>query len=759
MTGASPAGTVPGPPSGTVEARFVDVAPVGAPLPALTYRLPGAAAVPEAGARVRIPLGRRTTTGFVLGDASAPGGMEVREVLEVVDAHSWIRPEVRDLALWAADYYLAPPGEVLKLALPPTIRAPGARRRPRNLGYRLADPVPEEERGRIRARARVASALLDRLEEAGGVVPAAELRKLGSSAGSALGRLERAGWIERVEGPGAIDDQILEPAGGPVTRTAEQDRAVEEATGRDEDREIPRPLLLFGVTGSGKTEVYLAAVERVLSRGGQALVLVPEIALTPLALGRFRARFGASVAVLHSGLPGAERSDEWRRAWAGDASVVVGTRLAVFAPLERLALIVVDEEHDASYKQEGGVRYHARDLAVVRARLARCPVVLGSATPSAETFANVRRDRYRIARLPSRVAASLPHVQVVDLRDSAERSSGYDGISSTLARALRSTVATGGQALVFLNRRGWASMLVCGGCGAKPECPDCSVALTLHRRPSGLVCHYCGRGRPVPARCGACGAEAYERLGAGTQRVEDELAHLLPDARVERMDLDATEQPARRAEVLRRVAAGEVDVLVGTQMVAKGHDFPGVTLASVLSIDGLLARSDFRALERAFQLLTQVAGRSGRSERQGIVVIQTYEPENAVFERVRNHDGEGFLERELEFRRQSRYPPHARLIAIGVEGRREDVVRDDAQTLADQLARRASGDGLGVDVLGPAPAAVERVQGRHRRRILVRAPRSRVAHELVREVLGSPPRPRGPAGSHVYVDVDPMTLL
>ena len=812
--------------------RLVEVAPLGLPLGALTYRVPVETPDPALGAVVTVAVGGRRVRGVVVGVGHPIQGRALKPVLAVVEDAAPIAGDVLTLARWAADYYLAPLGEVLRLAmLPGAARADAARyaitddgrallaeptldasaramldtlasrrhasertllrgrasaveraalreleergavtraagaasphHRPRRT-YHVAREVTADEVAALARRAPKLAALWERVIARADAIEAADLGGVDGDVAPRLERLVRRGWLTRTETlAGAGERHVLEPASDRRPElTGEQRAALDAIRAAADDGPDADPIVLLGITGSGKTEVYLAAVEATLAAARTALVLVPEIALTPLALGRFRQRFGEAVGVLHSGLSDAERAAEWARVVRGETRVLVGTRLAVFAPLAALGLIVVDEEHDGSYKQETGARYHARDLAVVRGRISGAAVVLGSATPSIETYWNARSGRYRLVELMTRPGgAVLPTIDVVDVRRAENRLPGSTRLSRPIAEALAENATRGEQSLLFLNRRGWAPLLVCESCGDRPGCARCSVSLALHRRPSRLVCHLCGAERPIPERCPRCGAADLRRLGAGTQRIEDELQALLPDLRIERLDRDAVASAAERTSALTRVASRAVDVLIGTQMVAKGHDFPHVTFAAVLSIDGLLARSDFRAVERAFQLLVQVAGRAGRADRPGRVVLQSFHPEHSVFHFAKTHDVKGFLDEEIEFRRGSGYPPFGRLAAIGIEGTVASAVEHDATWLADELRSRAAGRTPKIDVLGPAPALVERVDERLRRRVLLRAERPRHVQALIAELLGNPPRVKAPRGSRLAVDVDPLVLL
>jgi primosomal protein N' (replication factor Y) len=513
--------------------------------------------------------------------------------------------------------------------------------------------------------------------------------------------------------------------------------------------------LLHGVTGSGKTEVYLRVIATARAEGRGALVLVPEIALTPQLAARFRARFGEDVAVMHSALPSRERLSAWRRLRAGEVGIALGARSAVFAPVRALGVVVVDEEHDPSFKQEDGVRYHARDLAVVRARRAGALAILGSATPALESTYNVARGRFSRLALPERATPRpLPEVSIVDLR---RHPPGADGLFSTpLAEALGAALVTGGQSILFLNRRGFSTVMLCRACGQVARCGSCVVSMTYHRGRDRLVCHYCGRTTPVPTTCPSCASTRIERLGTGTERVESIVRERFPDARVARLDRDtaAGSGEGRGLEaILRRMQAGEIDVLVGTQMVTKGHDFAGVTLVGVLQPDQGMNLPDFRATERTFQLLEQVAGRAGRGDRPGRVIIQTYAPEHPAIVAVALHDYDGFARAELAARQEAGYPPFSRMIALRIDA--VDLARArEAATVAAEAARAAGGDA--VRVRGPAEAPLGRLRGRARWQVWLSS-QDRGALAAAARAASAGVRPGGDL--RLAVDVDPQSVL
>ncbi len=513
--------------------------------------------------------------------------------------------------------------------------------------------------------------------------------------------------------------------------------------------------LLHGVTGSGKTEVYLRVIATARAAGRGALVLVPEIALTPQLAARFRARFGEDVAVLHSALPPRERLAAWRRLRAGEVGIALGARSAVFAPVRALGVVVVDEEHDPSFKQEDGVRYHARDLAVVRAQRSGALAILGSATPALESTYNVMRGRFSRLALPERATPRpLPEVSIVDLR---RHPPGPDGLFSTpLAEALGEALVTGGQSILFLNRRGFSTVMLCRACGQVVRCGSCVVSMTYHRGRARLVCHYCGRTTPVPTTCPVCASPRIERLGTGTERVESIVRERFPDARVARLDRDtaAGAGEGRGLEaILRRMQAGEIDVLVGTQMVTKGHDFAGVTLVGVLQPDQGMNLPDFRATERTFQLLEQVAGRAGRGDRPGRVVIQTYAPEHPAIAAVALHDYDGFARAELRAREEAGYPPFSRMIALRIDAKDLGHARE-AATAAAEAARAAGGDA--VRVRGPAEAPLGRLRGRARWQVWLSSV-DRGALAAAARAASAGARPGGDL--RLAVDVDTQSVL
>jgi primosomal protein N' (replication factor Y) len=548
----------------------------------------------------------------------------------------------------------------------------------------------------------------------------------------------------------APDDAAL------VTLTGEQQLALDQIEARLAERQYST-FLLHGVTSSGKTEIYIRAMREAIKQGLTALMLVPEISLTPVFSRRLRAQFGESVAILHSSLSEGERTDEWRRIKHGDARVVIGTRSAVFAPLESLGIVIVDEEHDGSYKQDETPRYHGRDTAIVRALRAGAVVVLGSATPSLESFHNAHAGKYAYLRLQTRFGdRALAEVQTVDMREVFKRHGKAQTLSDELKAAIAETFARREQSMILLNRRGFSAFLLCRSCGLAIHCPNCDVTLTYHRYNSSLQCHYCNYIRPVPRMCDACEGEYIHYVGLGTEQLEANLKELLPEMNIARLDRDTTRRRGSLEQILMEFAGGGIDLLVGTQMIAKGHDFHNVTLVGVVSVDVGLALPDFRAAERTFQLLTQVAGRAGRGDRPGRVIIQTYHPEHYSLVCAKEQDYEEFYRREIVFRRTMHYPPFAALINVLIHDKDHDRANGTASEFAREL--RIAARDSGIRVLGPAPAPISRIRSEYRFQVLIKAQsraRAREALDVAMDrVTSAGHNPRS-----ISVEVDPMNLM
>lgn len=537
--------------------------------------------------------------------------------------------------------------------------------------------------------------------------------------------------------------------------TPDQKRAL-RIIGEAIQREKFSTILLFGVTASGKTEVYLRAIERVLESGGTALLLVPEIALTPSAAQAFAARFGGHVAILHSGLSEGERHDEWWRIKRGEARVVVGTRSAVFAPLENLRLIVVDEEHEGSYKQQESPRYHGRDVAVMRAKMTGAVIVLGSATPSMESFYNAQRGKYQLVALENRVASrALARVTVVDMRQEFAESKKYALLSQALTEAIESRLHAQEQVLVLLNRRGFSSFVLCRSCGGTRQCPHCSITMTYHKRRHILLCHYCASAASVPKECWQCGSEHLYFVGGGTEQIEEKVREAFPPARVARLDRDTVQGREGFHRILGEFREGTTDILVGTQMIAKGHDFPRVTLAGVLNADGALGFPDFRAAERTFQLLTQVAGRSGRGAAAGEVILQAYYPEHYAIQFAARQDFIGFFNKEIHFRRMMHYPPFVKQAVLGIRHQKFEEAMRIAKALGEYLRSQSAPE---VRVLGPAIAPLARLKNEYRWHLLLKSTRRPSLKQMIERCL-SFCETQKISEPHVLIDVDPTNLM
>ena len=515
------------------------------------------------------------------------------------------------------------------------------------------------------------------------------------------------------------------------------------------------PFLIYGVTGSGKTEIYLRAIEEVLAQGGEAIVLVPEISLTPQLLSRFKDRFGENLALLHSGLGRGERYDQWRRIWKGEVKIAMGARSAIFAPFKNVGIIIVDEEHDPSYKQEEKLKYHARDVAVVRAKQTEATLLLGSATPSLESFYNAGKGKFRLLNLPERIEGKpLPRVEVVD----AKKEGGL--LSEKLRAALQKNIEDKKQSLLFLNRRGFANFILCPDCGFTFKCPNCSVTLTLHLRDRSLQCHYCDYRIEAPGDCPKCQCHRLQGMGIGTERLEQEIRTLFPETQVGRMDHDTTSRRRSHLQILKRLESGSIDILVGTQMIVKGHDFPNVTFVGVVSADTSLHFPDFRSSERTFQLLTQVAGRAGRGEVFGEVVIQTFNPDHYSILRAKDHDYIGFFKEEIEFRKALEYPPFSRLINFRLVGNSEKRTKGMAEEMGgigQSLLKK--GYGKRIEILGPSTAPFAKMRGKFRWQMLAKGKNPQWLHQFAKELASRMEAPLKGKGIQLDIDVDPVFIL
>jgi primosomal protein N' (replication factor Y) len=750
--------------------RLVRVAVPVPALDSLTYSLPDEYQRPVVGARVLVPLGNRVLTGCVVDrtDVDEPPASTIKPVIEVLDAEPFLPEDVVRLATWVADYYACGIGSALAAAMPPMAAASSSGGRARGFRtVRVASltaqgmEIAGQEGGdagkgaallRIGPRQREALTLLagapDGLETA--QLAARGIGSPGLSRLAALGLLTfTRRQVDRDPFHAEVATALSErPA---LVLTAEQDAALTRLRSLIERGDF-QAALLHGVTGSGKTEIYLRLATEVRRHGRGVLLLVPEIALTPSVALTFRRAFGERVAIQHSGLSDGERHDQWHRIRRGDVDVVVGTRSAVFAPLRAIGLVIVDEEHDSSYKQEETPRYNGRDVAVMRAREAGALAVLGSATPSMESYQNAQKGRYTLVTLNRRVLdRPLADVRIVDMREEYAAAGPDVVLSATLCDAMGETLSRGEQAIVLLNRRGFASSVFCRQCASTLECPNCSLSLTVHRAAHRARCHYCNHSIALPRACANCSGKYIELVGFGTERVEAEVRERFPEARVARVDRDTIRKRGAIATLLARFAARELDVLVGTQMIAKGHDFPRVTLVGVISADVGLGLADFRAGERTFQLLTQVAGRAGRGEIRGQAIVQTLFPNHYSIQHACRQDYAGFFEQELNFRQAMQYPPAVALVNAVVKGRTQQSAQHDAGELVQALRT----NGAPYRVLGPAPAPLSRLKGEYRAQFFMKGTHRTAMRQALLAALATRPDIR----RRTLVDVDPMSVL
>ncbi len=719
------------------------------PLPlggAYDYRLPEEMALTP-GDFVVVPLGTREVIGVVWdSELGAVADTKLKPIVEKLDAPP-LSAELRRLVEWVAHYTVTPLGAVLRMAM----SVPDALEPPRPL---LAWAISDGGRAALeRADARELTPTRRRLLEAARdapPMPAKELARLGGCGSGVVQALERLGWLEKVQVAARLDSEPPDWRHHGPLLSREQAEAADALSAAVERAEFS-VTLLDGVTGSGKTEVYFQAIAAALEAGRQALVLLPEIALGVQFLDRFARRFGARPAEWHSDLTQAERRHTWRGIAEGRIPVVVGARSALFLPFPKLGLIVIDEEHDLSYKQEDGVIYHARDMGVVRGSLSHLPVVLVSATPSLETVVNVEQGRYRRLHLPERHAgAAVPDVHVIDMRRQKLERQRF--LAAPLVAALDATLQAGEQAMLFLNRRGYAPLTLCRSCGHRFQCSNCTAWLVEHRFVRELQCHHCGHLEKMPEFCPACGAAGtLAACGPGVERLAEEVSVRFPKARLAVVASDTLTSPRAIAELVRGVEGHGIDVLIGTQMMAKGHHFPLLTLVGVVDADLGLSGGDLRAAERTFQLLHQVAGRAGRAERPGQVFLQTYMPEHSVIKALAANDRDRFLEAEADERRRHGWPPYGRLAALILSGPDDETVDFAGRALA-----RGAPHVRGVEVLGPAPAPLAVLRGWHRRRFLLKAERGVHVQAVVRAWIGAI---KLPSGVKLQVDIDPYSFL
>jgi primosomal protein N' (replication factor Y) len=714
------------------------------------------------GKRVQAPFGRGDTgtIGYCVRVCHDRPVRAVKEIQKVLDDEALLTDPLLRLTRWMADYYLCGWGQVLQAVLPAGVRDKAGTRE-----SIFVEAVPEAELSETRWElTKKQSAVLDRLRREGQPLEQRRLAKLAECSTGVIVALIDKGYarrfVDRVErlDVGSI---LVGPAAAPLILNEHQAEIFRPIEARVAEGGYAS-FLIHGVTGSGKTEVYLRAIEEVVRRGKEAIVLVPEISLTPQTIERFRGRCG-TVAVLHSHLTDSERGAHWRRVAAGEINVVVGARSAIFAPTRKLGLIVIDEEHEGSFKQESTPRYHARDVAVMRAKLENIPIVLGSATPSLESWHNAHKGNYTLLSMPERVQSRpLPKVRLVDMRHEPRTKGAYCAISPTLEKAMGKALDDGGQVILLLNRRGFSTHVHCPECGHVAMCKNCDLSMTFHRGRNALLCHYCGFEEAPYQRCPACQAPAVRYQGLGTERLEAEILQKFPSKATQRMDSDTMQRPGAHQQALDAFREGASHILLGTQMIAKGLDFPNVTLVGVINADAGLHLPDFRSAERTFQLLAQVAGRTGRGDSGGLVLIQTYTPDHPCIALAAKHDYLNFAKRETQQRQAHHYPPFQRLARLIIRGLKEEAAREFADRLAEAFREatkapdRNPPNAPGVRVLGPAEAPVYRLNNHYRLHFQLQSASPGLLHRVLRDVL-SVARP--PSGVEFQVDVDPYNML
>ena len=738
------------------------------------YRIPPRlAGAVQIGSRVAVPFGKTTAQGYVVGLADNSQYPHLKEIGDVIGKKPLLGDKVLELTRWMGKYYCCPVELCVKCALPEVVRKGKISWKERQ--YVKPGKISAEDLVKLKKRAPKQARALEILQKSSGMF-LFKLLKLADTDAATVKKLAEKGYVQLSE---QIDDR--DPFGGEVflpsaslVLTADQQKALElcntaiDAANSDSvvaaalsrralsSDSAPKPVLIHGVTGSGKTEIYLQAIEHALHQGKDSIVLVPEIALTPQTVERFRARFqNQEVTVLHSNLSAGERHDQWHKIRDGQSHIVIGPRSAVFAPVQALGLIVVDEEHETSYKQEEAPRYNARDVAVMRAKIEHAAVVLGSATPALESFYNAQRGRYTLTSLPSRVDnQKMPLMRIIDMRQEVIRQKGLFVLSRKLRDAIQARLDKSEQVILFLNRRGYATHMFCPKCGYVAKCPNCSVSLTYHRKAAQLLCHLCGFVGRVPDKCPECRDPAIKYGGMGTEKVESSIQKTFPKARVQRMDSDMMTRKSLYREILGDFRVGKIDILVGTQMIAKGLHFPNVTLVGIIYADMALHMPDFRAAERTFQLLVQVAGRAGRGDVEGEVIVQSFTPFHSAIQYARQHDFIGFYEEEIETRQQLQYPPVTRMVCVTVRSRSEDKARFVAETLAKGFEKQTAT--LKVLMGGATPAPLARVQNQYRYQIVMRSAQISPLVEAVGKVMTATKMPNDVSAT---VDVDALSLL
>lgn len=743
-------------------AQYVEAA-IPVPLrQTFTYRVPEQLRTKlKLGARLLLPFGRRNITGYAVGlHDKLPADIEldeskIRDIIEITDDEPFITPEILKLTQWAAGYYASFWGEMLKASLPAGINSNKVRTK-RRKAIRLLSEIPDDIAKPLTDQQQW---IIDFLAANGGEMLWTEVLEQADVGASPINTLAKRGLVEVY-----VQDVRRDPLSGAElpkrdehVLNAAQTSALNAIESALNDPDKFRSFLLHGVTGSGKTEVYIRAMRSALDAGRSAIMLVPEIALTPVFSRRLRAVFGSEVAILHSNLSAGERFDEWLRIRRGDARVAIGTRSAIFAPLENIGLVIVDEEHDSSYRQHESPFYNARDVGVMRAHFAGAVVVLGSATPAMESFHNSQTGKYTYLSLPDRISGhGLAAAELIDMRDVFKLFGKDVALSPALLDAIKETHSRGEQSIILLNRRGFSQFVLCRTCGETLKCPNCDITLTFHRNAGNLICHYCGHRERSPKTCPNCQSEYLYFVGEGTENIADQLTKKFPDMRIARVDRDTMTRKGEIEDVLLNFAAGGIDMLVGTQMIAKGHDFPNVTLVGVISVDIGLGLPDLRSAERTFQLITQVAGRAGRGQLSGKVLIQTYYPEHYALRHAKQQDYYGFYADEIKFRERLGYPPFFVLASILIKHRDQAYASKQANLLRRSLdlANRKKQ----TRILGPAPASLTRLKNEFRLQIILKGNSRRILRETLDLAIADAEQ-RGCDLRTVNVEIDPINLM
>jgi primosomal protein N' (replication factor Y) len=720
------------------------------------YRVPQQlTALVHVGSRVVVPFGKRSANGYVVGLADASSYPKLKEIADVVGKKPLLGDKILELTRWMGRYYCCPVELCVKCALPEVVRKAKISWKERQ--FVKPGTISTDDFAKLQKKAPKQARVIELLRKSDGMF-VSKLVQLADTDAATVKKLAAKGFIElseRTEERDPFGGEVFLPT-EPLVLTLEQQQALDLSKAAVDNP--GNPVLIHGVTGSGKTEVYLQAIDHTLHQGKDSIVLVPEISLTPQTVERFRARFpNQQVTVLHSHLSAGERHDQWHKIRDGQSHIVIGARSAVFAPVQALGLIVVDEEHETSYKQEEAPRYNARDVAVMRGKLERAAVVLGSATPSLESFYNAKRGRYTLTTLPRRVDhRKMPLMRIVDIRQEAIRRKGLHVLSTRLRDAVQARLDKKEQVILFLNRRGYATHMFCPKCGYVAQCPNCSVSLTYHRKAGQLLCHLCGVVKGVPKVCPnpECRDPAIRYAGMGTEKVEAAIQHAFPKVRVQRMDSDIMTRKTLYREIFNAFRVGKIDILVGTQMIAKGLHFPNVTLVGIIYADMALHLPDFRAGERTFQLLVQVAGRAGRGDVEGEVIVQSFTPYHPAVQFARQHDYLSFYEYEIDKRQDKQMPPLTRMVCITVRSKSESKVKFVADALARELKKSLTSD---RDVMGePTPAPLAKVQNLYRFQIILRSDQIMRLTESVNKVIVAT---KMPDDVNLSVDVDPISLL